>query len=71
MRGQTHGITFPALVAIGEDKIEAKGTIEINRNEWGVRWGGSQESSPEVLGFLGDNLVKDKIKLEVNISASK
>lgn len=71
IKGITNGISFPATVAVEGDAITAKATFEINRNEWNVVWGGSKESNKGVLGFLGDNLVKDMIQFDIDLKGKK
>jgi len=71
IKGQTHGITFPATIAQTEAGATALASFEINRNEWGIVWGGSQETNQGVLDKLKDNLVKDMITFNVNLVASK
>jgi len=71
IKGKTNGITFPATISQAEGKVSANATFEINRNEWGIVWGGSEETNQGVLDFLKDNLLKDMIKFEVNLQASK
>lgn len=71
IKGQTHGITFPATVASTEQGVTANAKFEINRNEWGIVWGGSEETNQGVLDFLKENLLKDMIGFEVSLVATK
>lgn len=71
VKGQTHGISFPATIEQSEEGVTASAHIEFNRNEWGIVWGGSQETNQQTLNFLKDNLLKDIIVLDVNLVAGK
>lgn len=65
----TKGISFPAVVSIGENGVTATARFEINRNEWGVVWGGSL-TEQSVKDFLQNNLIKDTIAFDVNLVAA-
>ncbi|HMM11464.1 MAG TPA: YceI family protein [Bacteroidales bacterium] len=65
----TKGISFPAVVTVGEGGVTASARFEINRNEWGVVWGGSL-TEQSVKDFLQNNLIKDTIAFEVNLVAT-
>ena len=71
IKGQTHGITFPANITQTETGATATASIEINRNEWGIVWGGTQEPNQGVIDFLKNNLVQDMISFNVSLVASK
>lgn len=71
IKDQTHGISFPAVITNNESAVTATAKFEINRNEWGIVWGGSKESNQGVLDFLKDNLLKDEIGFEINLVANK
>lgn len=71
IKGQTHGISFPATVAVTETGATASAKFAINRNEWGIVWGGSQETNKGTLDFLKDNLLKDEISFEVSLVGKK
>lgn len=69
IKGQTHGISFPATISKTENGATATAKFEINRNEWGIVWGGTKETNKQVLDNLRDNLLKDMIAFEVNLIA--
>ncbi len=71
IKGQTHGITFPATIAQTEAGATAIASFEINRNEWGIVWGGTQEPNQGVIDFLKNNLVNDMITFNVSLVAGK
>ena len=67
LRGITHEITFPAVVAIGDAKhITAQAQIEIDRTRWGSRYG-----SGKFFAFLGKHVVNDHIQLHLKIHAER
>jgi len=71
IKGQTHGITFPATIAQTETGATATASIEINRNEWEIVWGGTQEPNKGVIEFLKNNSDQDMISFNVSLVASK
>ncbi|MBK9291733.1 MAG: YceI family protein [Bacteroidetes bacterium] len=66
----TNGISFPAVVSLTENGASASASFEINRNEWGVVWGGSL-TEQSIKDFLQNNLIKDTIAFEVNLVAKQ
>ncbi|MBS4062639.1 MAG: YceI family protein [Bacteroidetes bacterium] len=66
----TNGISFPATVVVSESGVEANAKFEINRNEWGVLWGGTK-TEQGIKDFLQNNLIKDMITFEVSLKANK
>lgn len=70
IKGVTNGITFPATITTTEAGVEANAKIVINRNEWGIVWGGTQ-TEQGVKDFLKNNLIKDEIEFEVSLKATK
>ncbi|MDX5319956.1 MAG: YceI family protein [Bacteroidota bacterium] len=69
IKDQTHGISFPATITKTDAGVNAVAKFDINRNEWGIVWGGSQETNQGVLDFLKDNLLQDMIGFEINLTA--
>lgn len=70
IKGITNGITFPATISVDDATATASATFEINRNEWGVLWGGSK-TEQSIKDFLQNNLIKDMITFRVNLTAVK
>lgn len=66
----TKGITFPANVNLTETGVEANAKFTINRNEWGIVWGGTL-TEQGIKDFLQNNLIKDEIAFEVALIATK
>lgn len=71
IKGETHGISFPATIATTADGVTANAKFAINRNEWGIVWGGTKETNKKTLDYLKDNLLKDEIAFEVALVAKK
>lgn len=71
IKGQTHGISFPATISQTETGASASASFEINRNEWGIVWGGSQEPNQDIIDNLKNNLIQDMISFKVNLVAGK
>lgn len=66
----TKGISFPATVNITDASAAAMAKFQINRNEWGVVWGGTL-TDQSIKDKLQNNLIKDEITFEVNLIANK
>ncbi|HCS21656.1 MAG TPA: hypothetical protein DIW47_14045 [Bacteroidetes bacterium] len=71
IKGQTHGVSFPATITTTETGVNAAAKIVINRNEWGIVWGGTKETNQKTLDYLKDNLLKDEITFEVALVGTK
>jgi polyisoprenoid-binding protein YceI len=70
LKGVTNGISFPARVAVADSTVDASARITINRNDWGVTWGGSK-TDKSIMDMLKNNLIKDEITLIVSLKAKK
>lgn len=66
----TNGISFPANVSVMDGSATATAKFTINRNEWGVVWGGTK-TEQGIKDFLQNNLIKDEIEFDVTLSATK
>lgn len=66
----TKSISFPATFEVSENALSASATITINRNEWGIVWGGSL-TDQSIKDYLQNNLIKDEITFQVNLKANK
>ena len=65
IKGITHPIEFPAIIAVGSDKtLTAVAQVEIDRTRWNVLYG-----SGRFFKMLGKHLVNDAIDLLVKIVA--
>lgn len=59
IKGVTHPVQFPALVAPDADGIKAQATLEIDRTQWNIRYG-----SGRLFEKLGMHLVNDLVTLD-------
>jgi len=66
----TKSVSFPANVQVTDNALTATATIIINRNEWGIVWGGSL-TEQGIKDYLQNNLIKDEISFQVNLKANK
>jgi polyisoprenoid-binding protein YceI len=70
LKGITKGISFPAKVSLSDSTVDASARITINRNDWGVIWGGGQ-SDKKIKDMLKNNLIKDDISFDVALKGRK
>jgi len=70
LKGVTNGISFPAKVAVADSTVDASARITINRNDWGITWGGSK-TDKSIMDMLKNNLIKDEITFNVSLKAKK
>lgn len=66
IKGITNEITFPAKVDFNGNTMNAYAKFDIDRSKWNVRFG-----SKSFFNDLGDAMIKDEIKFEVNLVGSK
>lgn len=60
----TKSITFPAEIKIDNNVVKCRGDVEIDRTDWGVKYG-----SGKFFENLGDKMISDTFKLEFTILA--
>lgn len=61
IKGITKGISFPAEITFeGETPVSAKGTVSINRQNWGITYPG-----------MPDDLIGDTVQFELNLVTKK
>lgn len=70
LKGITKSISFPAKVGVSDSTVDASARITINRNDWGVIWGGTQ-TDKKVKDMLKNNLIKDEITFDVALKGRK
>lgn len=58
MKGVTKSITFPAVVKLEANKLEAEAKFNINRKDWGMEWG------------ITDKLISNTVHMGFKILAS-
>lgn len=70
IKGITNGVTFPAKLSVSDSTVDASARITINRNEWGIIWGGTK-TEKSIKDYLKNNLIKDEITFDVNLKGTK
>lgn len=66
IKGITQSVTFPVSLAQDADTITAMGSVALDRTLWNVRFG-----SDKFFDNLGDNVVKDEMKISLSLVAKK
>lgn len=67
MKGQTHELTFPANVYMGEDgTLRAEASFEFDRTKWGITAG-----SGSFFDNLADNVIDDMVALSFSLVADR
>lgn len=66
IKGITKPATFPAELNFQSDKIQAKGTLKLDRTQYNIRYG-----SGKFFEGLGDKLIYDEFELKLNLYAKK
>jgi polyisoprenoid-binding protein YceI len=64
IRGVTKGITFPATLNVSESKVTGNATFDIDRTEFGLKYG-----SGKFFEGLGDKMIKDNFTMKFNVTA--
>ena len=70
LKGITKSISFPAKVSLSDSTLDASAKFTINRNDWGVTWGGAK-SDKKIQDMLKNNLIKDDISFDVALKGRK
>lgn len=65
IKDSTKTITFPALITIDENQITAQADFEIDRTEFGIKYG-----SGKFFQGLGDKMIRDNFNLIIKIVAN-
>ena len=55
----TKSVTFPAVVTIGADGVEAKANFNINRTDWDLKYGADKS--------LGDKFIRPEVNIGINL----
>jgi polyisoprenoid-binding protein YceI len=72
LRDSTKNITFPATVTIDETGVSAKGSVVINRLDWGINYDKDKMSLSEKLQASAKNgIVSKDIQISLDIKATK
>lgn len=72
LRDSTKNVSFPATVSINETGVSAKGTVVINRLDWGINYDKEKMSLSEKLQATAKNgIVSKDIEITLDIKAAK
>ena len=63
LKSNTKNITFPAVVNINDDAIDAKANFNIDRTQWGMSYGNDQS--------LQDKFIRPEVNIQLDIKARK
>src|SRR5690606_38550310 len=63
LKGVEKGISFPAIVTVTENSVNAKSELFFDRTQWGINYGSDAS--------LKDNLINKEIELKLDITANK
>jgi polyisoprenoid-binding protein YceI len=65
LKGVTHEVSFPAMIAINGNKLVANGSAVFDRTKWNIRYG-----SGSFFEDLGDKAIYDEVELTFVLSAN-
>lgn len=63
LKGVTKSITFPAIVSVANDKVDAEAKFNINRSDWGMEYGTDEAK-------LKDKFIRPTVHVGFKISAT-
>jgi polyisoprenoid-binding protein YceI len=63
LKDTTQNITFPAKVNITSDSVTALANFDIDRTQWGMRYGNDKS--------LGDKFISETVNVQLNLKAVK
>lgn len=66
IKGKSENVTFPAEITVANGEATAKAQFEIDRTLWGLKYG-----SGKFFKSLGDKVISDMMKFELNLVAKK
>jgi polyisoprenoid-binding protein YceI len=66
IKGVKNSLTFPALINLNDDGIEAKAKFKFDRTKWNVRY-----NSGKFFFDIGDGAISDAIGLEIHLFTLK
>lgn len=65
IKGITRNISFPAKVSISNGLLNLMAAFQINRTDWGIKYG-----SGNFFEGLGDNVINDNVDFTLNLTAN-
>ncbi len=63
LKDSTKNVSFPAKVAIADNKVSATASFNIDRTQWGMFYGNDKS--------LGDKMIRPEVNIKLNINANK
>lgn len=66
LKGVKNSITFPALIDVNENGIDAKAKFKFDRTRWNVRY-----NSGKFFSDIGDGAISDAIGMEIHLVTAK
>jgi polyisoprenoid-binding protein YceI len=63
LKNNTKNVTFPAVVSLNGDAVEAKANFNIDRTQWGLSYGNDQS--------LGDKFIRPEVNISLDIKARR
>lgn len=66
IKGKTHPATISVKSMVKEGRLEGKGTLKFDRTKWGIKY-----NSGKFFESLGDKLIDDEVKVELNLVAKQ
>ena len=64
IKGITNKITFPAVVSIVDNKVNAKASFDLDRTKWNIKYG-----SGSFFDGLGDKMIYDDFKIDLTLAS--
>lgn len=71
LRGKTHSETFEVAIGKKGNVMTASGSIEFDRNKYGVTYNSEASVLKKAIKLAKDKIIKDKIKLDINLQTEK
>lgn len=65
IKGETHPVTFPALISLKNGKAQAKGLVTVDRTKYNIRYG-----SGKFFQGLGDKVINDNFLIDLDLTGS-
>lgn len=69
IKGVSREINFPATINVSDATATASAKFEINRNDWGIVWGGEKDAN--IIDFMKDNMITNMISFDIKLVANK
>ena len=70
IKDSVKNVSFPVIIKSDDQGLSAEGDVVINRLQWGIVYNSISVSPAALLKKLGDNAIKDEIKIHVQLKAN-